>query len=456
MQKWFNRTIQTDVLVIALVTLLLQTISFVTTYQGAKVYIGDIFPLASLFFAIAIQFCVWFFSNTSKNHKNFFRTGALLAAVCCSTWFSYTGIYTIVNSPLLYLENRYHTIRDELTVEGNETVNAMQAQLLQELTEAADQIAGENTALESSIRALEAEKERLDRCRTELDALSENGNGGSYSSSMRAPAASQFETYEEYAAAYQAYVQAVSASTGVESAGSRAQLLESYGFADIMEYEAAVSTNLQDLTAAQQLAQKATVDAETLLQTTQGICLQAIAGGVMPSEAEQNEITQLFLASGTTDQSGQDFMSRLQLCVEYQAHEAMPDMSTLLTEYGIRDNSMEEAMELEMAMNFEAAEEARELELLWNHSEKTLPDLSMTPVYLLPSQALQFSTDAGQAWYCLFIAALIDGMTLILAGSLRKRQPVWNRKWRLQPDFAVSVPDHSGTCLTQAVLLLFL
>lgn len=220
MSKWLKETIPTEVFIIAFVTFLLQTISFVTTYQGAKVYIGDVFPLASLCFAIAIQFCVWFFSNTSKNHKNFFRTGALVAAVCCSTWFSYTGIYTVINSPLLYLENRYHTIKDELMAEGTDTLNTMQVQLLQELTDAAEVIIDENNLLSVKYAALQTKQERLAKCKEELDTAN-SGNSTGYSNALRAPVASQYETYEEYATAYQAYVQAMSTSTGVENTGNR-------------------------------------------------------------------------------------------------------------------------------------------------------------------------------------------------------------------------------------------
>lgn len=95
-------------------------------------------------------------------------------------------------------------------------------------------------------------------------------------------------------------------------------------------------------------------------------------------------------------------------------------------------------------MKFEVAEEVRALDsyrsVIQTASEDfesvdMRTDITMTPVYLLPSLALQFKTEAEQAWYCLLIAALIDGMTLILAASLRKREPVWNRKWVVKPDF---------------------
>ena len=45
---------------VTFVTLLLQAISFVTTLQGATVFLGGIFVLAPLFFALAVQATAWF------------------------------------------------------------------------------------------------------------------------------------------------------------------------------------------------------------------------------------------------------------------------------------------------------------------------------------------------------------------------------------------------------------
>ncbi len=50
----------------ALISLLLQIISFVTTWQGAEAYFSSAFPLAPLLFAVAVQSVVYFTSNSIR------------------------------------------------------------------------------------------------------------------------------------------------------------------------------------------------------------------------------------------------------------------------------------------------------------------------------------------------------------------------------------------------------
>ena len=53
----------------ALISLLLQIISFVTTWQGAEAYFSSAFPLAPLLFAVAVQSVVYFTSNDTKEAR---------------------------------------------------------------------------------------------------------------------------------------------------------------------------------------------------------------------------------------------------------------------------------------------------------------------------------------------------------------------------------------------------
>ena len=111
-QTLFNPTVLSWIFLA--VTFFLQLISLATTYSGSKVYFGGIklpFGLnAPLLFAISVQLIVFSISNSLKRN---FRLGTiviLLAATLCSTYFSYIGIYNYMNSPIVYLEEKYNQI----------------------------------------------------------------------------------------------------------------------------------------------------------------------------------------------------------------------------------------------------------------------------------------------------------------------------------------------------------
>ena len=60
------------------VSLLLQIISFLTTYQGAEYYFKGIFVLAPLLFAVAVQVVVYFLENSIRGKKNATKILALI------------------------------------------------------------------------------------------------------------------------------------------------------------------------------------------------------------------------------------------------------------------------------------------------------------------------------------------------------------------------------------------
>lgn len=96
------------------VSLLLQLISFFTTYQGANYYFRGIIVFAPLLFAVAVQSVVYFLENSIRGRRNFFKVAALVLAMCCSSYFSYIGIYNNVNSPLTYYQTTYNDYRNQL------------------------------------------------------------------------------------------------------------------------------------------------------------------------------------------------------------------------------------------------------------------------------------------------------------------------------------------------------
>ncbi len=422
--------IKPDVVVIGVVTFLLQTISFVTTFQGAKVYIGNIFPLASLFFAIAIQFVVWYFANTLGGRRRGLKIVALVAAVVCSTWFSFTGIYNLINSPTRYLEERYNTIRDELLADGENGIDSIKELLMQDITDAAYTVGIQKTKLQQ-------EMERLERCRNELDGKSTVATANK----LRVPKESQYETYEEYAAAYQIYVKTLSQASGTELSLAREQLLSSYGFNSMEAYENAVRENSAAVKEIMLLA-----DTEESGMELAQACIREVEAGNMPSEKLLLDINSLFSAAGQVNNRGlgDAFLVRLKACVNYCAQSDMASITELTDKYGIREKTNESSMEYKAAMDTEIASEKRRLTVFINAVQSDLltvqrefgqTDTEITEVYLIPLQALLKGGITNPAYFCFAIAALVDGMTLILALSNIKSKPIWDRKWKQQPDY---------------------
>ena len=101
--------------VAAIVSLLLQVISFFTTLDGAKAYFAATFAYAPLLFALAVQTVVYFLANGIRRRILPGKVVALLLAVCCSSYFSFVGIYNNVNPPSQYLERTYNGYVKELT-----------------------------------------------------------------------------------------------------------------------------------------------------------------------------------------------------------------------------------------------------------------------------------------------------------------------------------------------------
>ncbi len=71
----------------AVVTFLLQCISFMTTFQGAEVYFGEVFFLAPIMFAIAVQSVVYFVSNSLQRRVSFTKIIAVILGIMCSSYF---------------------------------------------------------------------------------------------------------------------------------------------------------------------------------------------------------------------------------------------------------------------------------------------------------------------------------------------------------------------------------
>lgn len=213
----------TLMVVAAAVSLLLQMISFFTTLDGAKAYFEATFALAPLFFALAVQAVVYFLENGIRRRVTPAKVTALTLAIMCSSYFSFVGIYNNINPPQLYLEQTYNTYSGQLKAVLEELEYGTEAAANEDVNKAVNFIISEYTSLNS----------RLDT----LDALSEQiaAAGAENSYGMTAPRASDYEEYEDYAAAYSAYISSLSQSGTVEQQSKIEALLGKYGLSDSAE-----------------------------------------------------------------------------------------------------------------------------------------------------------------------------------------------------------------------------
>lgn len=222
----------------ALISLILQVISFVTTWQGAEAYFSSAFPLAPLLFAAAVQSVVYFTSNSIRRKPGAGKFIALALALLCSNYFSFVGIYSAVNPPAVYLQRTYNAYSAELTAAAEELDSARKARSTGDIDSAVN-------AVISRYSELSSQKAVMDRLSEQLASV----DGGGVSSGMTAPSRWNYASYEDYAAAYQAYIAGVSQGTASAEDAETKALLSRYGFTS----EAALAEHSAELTAGMSL-----------------------------------------------------------------------------------------------------------------------------------------------------------------------------------------------------------
>lgn len=413
---------------ISIVTLLLQLISFATTWSGSRIYLEGVFPYASLLFAIAIQATAYFFSNSLRSRVSVLKVTALLMALCCSTYYSYIGIYNSVNSPARYLQERYVQIAEELN-------GAYQVSLEEKVGSAGKAITDAAYQLTASYTALVNEQKKLADCRMELSA-----EGKTYAESLRAPRQADYENYEDYATAYQAYVQGISSGSNTEKETNRDGILAAYGFASVEQLsnrEAENAASLNALKAALGLAEYAEHEGVLAAISDMAVSLRTAADAAMTGQEldydANTALDRLLQAAGLCalrETSASDIRSLLR-----QASEVTK--TPLMADYGELVSSLEEGrvtdaniMELKTAMDGEILSALLKWNSLLPEGEKlSLSDAryTITDLYLIPLQALQDADTQMTALFCLGMAALVDMLSLLFAISLRKRKPIWER-----------------------------
>lgn len=143
--------------------LLLQIVSFFTTYAGVAMYFGNIFDLAPLFIALTIQGVLYLtaISAFRPGRRNRKRKLAVLLCTLVSVAFSYTGLVTLANSPLTDYKRAYESYYD--------TFLALKQEVAEENLEVESLAANISNEYLKAINTLQA----LDR---RISQLEENAN----------------------------------------------------------------------------------------------------------------------------------------------------------------------------------------------------------------------------------------------------------------------------------------
>lgn len=416
-------------ILVSVVTLLLQIISFATTWSGSEIYLEGVFSCASLLFAIAIQATAYFFSNSLRNKVSALKVLAMLVAMCCSTYYSYIGIYNSVNSPVRFLQERYVQIEEELAAVYDKSLEKNVGIVRQAVNDAASRVT-------EKYMVLSAEKENMEACRTALAEKKE-----SYAADMRAPRQSDYEEYEDYVADYNAYVAAVSGGSNVEEEAARKGVLASYGFAsmeDLQKAEAENASALAALGAALGVAEGQGYD--KILVEASGISVKlaaAVDNGLLGQELNSTDsvgLNRLFQAAslcGYRGESASELTHILKSVSETTKEPIMADYAGLVASLEGGRVTSANAMELKGLMDSEILTATLKMNTLLPAEEQiSYSDerYMITDLYLIPIRALQDETTRMTAAFCLGMAALVDMLSVLFAISLRKRKPLWKRR----------------------------
>lgn len=405
---------------VAFVTLLLQAISFITTLQGATVFLGGIFVLAPLFFALAVQATAWFLAGSLRVRITPLRCVALGMALCCSTYYSYVGIYNTVNPPAMYLSAEYAQVRSELD-------STYAARRTQAFRTAQDQINAMVSDLAGQYSLLEQESARLAACAKELEEVSAEYSGG-----LRAPSRSSYANYEDYVAAYNAYLASVTENSSAEQASARQAILTRYGFDSESALAEATAQNASDLSAFEAAAAELGGEGETVaaqLESSRAFLLDALTAaeteGSLSSDARSalGRLVQLAAAQTGSALSTDDLLRPVDAALTGSGEGLMASFDELAAqlEGGRVTRANAQAMKTLLTSEILNAvlrvNEVADEEVL----QADDPALQITDLHLKPLLALTVPTQRGMALFCLFLAALMDGLTLVFSIACRRK-----------------------------------
>lgn len=390
------------------VSLLLQIISFLTTYQGAEYYFKEIFVLAPLFFAVAVQFVVYFLENSIRGRKNATKITALFLAICCSSYFSYIGIYNNVNSPLTYYQETYTNYKNTLQTIYNSLISKTDKKAQQQLNAVTAKLTTVMVGWNTKMQELSAIEGELDNI-SSLDAVA-----------MAAPVQGNYTSYEEYAKAYSAYVTATANSNATSINKKTKSTLKKYGYSSRQEVVgelAVLKGQMKNMKQSikklcQSLEAKYTGEVAVDIETIRAILTESMTEGKSDNSVTQG-IYQLISLHNQYVENGEANAEILTQCITlHQSYR-----TNLISEY--TEISSENPSKCKSNLQWEISKAVTEINRIYTilESKKTLnvADYDLEDIYVLPLIRLMESDTRKMAMLCLVIALLTDGLSLLFA-----------------------------------------
>lgn len=386
------------VLLAATVTLFLQIISFATTLRGSWSYFSGVFFLAPLLFSIAVQATAWSTANSLRRGVGPLRIAAMVLAMCCSSYFSFVGVYHTVNPPERELESIYQQnvlqLNTALTTLHDSAGNKLRTGIntvLDGLLEKSSQLTQQNTQLAACEQALQQAQV-----------------GGT---SLRAPNRSDYDSYEEYSQAYTAYKDALRESQTADSSSARAAVLSQYGFSSEEAYQTAMAENTaQNETLNSAMAAMVPGEGMTNAQRLEQVRTQIESGLNASGTLSQETVSLMQRTTSLYQQLGGEEVSADSLTEDWQ--KAM-DCQLDLPEYQEieKQNGTGGLPRLKTMLDQTLTQATRTLETAGG----TAPELVALPdPYLQPVYAVAQDLNAN-AILCLLIAVLVDGLSVLFA-----------------------------------------
>lgn len=409
------------VILVSVTTLFLQLISFFTTWNGSKIYFEGIFPFAPLCFAIAIQSTAYFFSNSLRNRISVLKICALVVAICCSTYFSYIGIYNSVNSPRTYLQEKYAQISTELK-------NVYEQKLKYCKIEAKNAINDANLAITEEYSKLMKEISMVEKCNAAMQEEKESNVA-----TMKAPKVTDYEKYEDYATAYSAYVAGSKEGSNIATTADRDMILNGFGFSSVTELnelESDVFAKQNTITSALGVN---SIEKENVLAVAGKyhsdllVLIDNSAVGKPPQESDLLILNRFINAAkicGNTSVNEADILHVLNSLSRVAGQKLLLDYTELEAESA-------DEMELKAGMDGQIMSAIIKIdsmpysEVLPGENEE---NYEIMDLYLIPIYALSDSKTRMMAFFCLGMAGLIDLLSVLFAISLKGRKPLWEKK----------------------------
>lgn len=445
-QNVFNPTVLSWIFVA--VTFFLQIISLATTYSGSKVYFGGIkLPLglsAPFLFALSVQLIVFFLSNSLKRNLKAGTVMILLTAAMCSTYFSYIGIYNHINSPIIYLEERYNQIYGSMTDKYRTVVDNSKNKLKESIFDIIGKLQQENTKLVKEIDSYNKLAEQVSKVSINTNVVTANTAGVSKPNINNY--ANNLDKYYEDMAKYSSAIGNIVGQAASQNSSIQASLYENkvktiLGGKTLAEF----NKELADMTSKKQLMDNIvetmynsisagnTVEFDKRTNEIQQYCVNYINSKTGDREKFNTILTNMFtlysdITSTDTPKGFNDVLNLFYTTTEVSENfmKALKDIenNVYMEDYGKAPQgdislNLSDSMLLFSKLQSEIKNGAYLLNSFTdkgNAIDLNSEEFALENMYVLPLKNLLSKNDSlGIAWFSFAFAALIDGLTLLFA-----------------------------------------